>query len=191
MNDLKRWITLVETEDASWVPAYRGVPPNANKISTTYGLFFSNSRHVAASYAKATGGFAGNPGQVMEVLLDLSAALDWTTSVAERFQRYVGDWYIAAHNGEDKIPSAARKALSRYNAAWQTRITMPEAVGQLMREHPNRLGHHEIDPLMGFVRAYTNDYQRDVIIRDHETGGGMKDGTKEYIVFALKRIKVV
>jgi hypothetical protein len=50
------------------------------------------------------------------------------------------------------------------------------------------VGWQELDPLMGFVRDFIRP--DDVIIRPHEYGGGMMDGT-EYIVFSARRIRAL
>lgn len=163
---------------ANIIHAYRGIPANASdRYDTTFGLFFAGSRRIAAGYAPN--------GRVIEVGLDLSNATTWTTATTERFQDYVISCLEQYH--EDKrLPPGARTALRRFNTRTDSNLTLAAACGGLLRINASQAGWQELDPLMGFVREFIRPH--DVIIRPHEYGGGMMDGT-EYIVFSARRIK--
>lgn len=157
--------------------AYRGIS-STSAAYNAFGTFFSDSRTVAAGYSAN--------GNVTEVELDLSAALTWTPATSADFQDYVISWLR-----QERLPPNAQKALAYSNAKNDDDMTMEQAVSALLREPPNRVGHLEIDPLMGFVKAYVSEQGRDVVVRRHERSAGVYDGTMEYIVFARKRIKPV
>lgn len=164
---------LNEILDEKWVRAYRGV--SSGEAPGALGTFFSSSRAVANSYAQ---------GNVIEVELDLSAALTWTHETTARFQEYVISW-----RKEGRLPPNAQKALSYANKKNGSNTTMDRAIGAVLHEHPDRIGHLELDPLMGFVKAFAKEYSCDVVVRQHERSAGVYDGTTEYIVFSPRRIR--
>lgn len=164
---------------ANIIHVFRGIPANASdRYDTTFGLFFASSRRIAAGYAP-------NGGRVIEVGLDVGNATTWTTKTTQQFQDYVVSCLRQYH--EDKrLPPGARAALRRFNTRTDSNLTLAAACGALLRTSASQAGWQELDPLMGFVRDFIQPH--DVIIRPHEYGGGMMDGT-EYIVFSVRRIR--
>lgn len=165
---------------ANIVHAFRGIPANASdRYDTTFGLFFADSRRIAAGYAPN--------GRVIEVGLDLSNATTWTTGTTRQFQDYVISCLHQYHD-DRRLPPGVRAALRRFNKRTDSNLTLDAACGGLLRTSPAQVGWQELDPLMGFVRDFIRP--DDVIIRPHEYGGGIMNGT-EYIVFSARRIKAL
>lgn len=163
---------IFENDTPSIVHVYRGAP-NGYQHST-FGVFFTNLRSVATRYNN----------HVIEADLDISNALHWTAATSADFQNYVAQCRQKRYS-----PPGTSTALKLYNQRNDADFKLADAIGYLLRERPAQVGHHELDPLMGYVRQYLRDHGKDVIIRDHDSGGGMVVG-KEYIVFDTRRVQL-
>lgn len=162
----------------NWVTMYRGLSAarSLEKPAWKWGVFFSPSRLTAH-------GYAGSGGVVREVQIDVSGALRWTPAITGEFKGFVN--YARQR---DLHTAEAQAHLRRYNRFVDDDGSLDDAVRYLMREHDNRVSHHELDPLMGYVKAFAAERGADVILRTHVDGGG-EVPFAEAVVFSGTRVR--